>query len=217
MCNSSISRRLSKFIGTALVVVAAFGGNSAGAQAAATQAAATEAPDQLVRKLSTDVLDSIKQDKALQGGDFAKLQKLVDEKVLPYVSFEKMTQLAVGRGWRQATPEQRQTLTREFRTLLVRTYSGAMSQVTEHRIKMLPFRPSSPDDVVVRTQVVAPRGNPIQLDYRLEKTSAGWKIYDVNVLGVWLVENYKNSFASEINQGGIEGLIKALSERNRQS
>jgi phospholipid transport system substrate-binding protein len=183
---------------------------------AAAPAAATGAPDELVKKLSTDVLDAIKKDKALQSGDFSKLQQLVDEKILPYVNFEKMTQLAVGRGWRQATPEQRQALSREFRTLLVRTYSGAMSQVQEHQVKMLPFRPTSPDDVVVRTQVVAPKGDPIQLDYRLEKTQAGWKIYDVNVLGVWLVENYKNSFASEINQNGIDGLIKSLTERNRQ-
>lgn len=187
------------------------------AQATPAAAPATAgAPDELVKKLSTDVLESIKKDKALQSGDFAKLQGLVDEKILPYVNFEKMTQLAVGRGWRQATPEQKQALSREFRTLLVRTYSGAMSQVRDHQIKMLPFRPGSQDDVVVRTQVVAPRGDPIQLDYRLEKTDAGWKIYDVNVLGVWLVENYKNSFASEINQGGIDGLIKSLSQRNKQ-
>ncbi len=203
-----------------LAVAAAFAvpGSAALAQQAAqaTAPAANAAPDELIKKLSTDVLDSIKKDKGLQNGDFAKLQQLVDEKILPYVNFEKMTQLAVGRGWRQATPEQRQALSREFRTLLVRTYSGAMSQVQEHQIKMLPFRPSNPDDVVVRTQVVAPRGDPIQLDYRLEKTQAGWKIYDVNVLGVWLVENYKNSFASEINQNGIDGLIKSLSERNRQ-
>jgi len=212
MCKSSISRLLAKSVGFAFVLIGAFASVPATAQPAATQA-----PDQLVRKLSNEVLDSIKQDKALQDGDFAKLQKLVDEKILPYVNFEKMTQLAVGRGWRQATPEQRQTLTREFRTLLVRTYSGAMSQVREHKIKMLPFRPTSPDDVIVRTQVVAPRGDPIQLDYRLEKTDAGWKIYDVNVLGVWLVENYKSSFASEINQGGIDGLIKSLTERNRQN
>jgi len=211
MCKSPISKLLAKSLG-AFVLLGAFASVPAAAQSAATQA-----PDQLVRKLSNDVLDSIKQDKALQDGDFAKLQKLIDEKILPYVNFEKMTQLAVGRGWRQASPEQRQTLTREFRTLLVRTYSGAMSQVREHKIKMLPFRPTSPDDVVVRTQVVAPRGDPIQLDYRLEKTDAGWKIYDVNVLGVWLVENYKGSFASEINQGGIDGLIKSLTERNRQN
>ena|SRR5882672_5003809 len=183
---------------------------------AAAPAASTGAPDELVRSLSTEVLEAIKKDKSLQSGDFGKLQQLVDEKILPYVNFDKMTQLAVGRGWRQATPEQRQALSREFRTLLVRTYSGAMSQVRDHQVKMLPFRGQSQDDVVVRTQIVAPRGDPIQLDYRLEKTEAGWKIYDVNVLGVWLVENYKNSFASEINQGGIDGLIKSLSQRNRQ-
>jgi phospholipid transport system substrate-binding protein len=203
----------------AVVASVAAPGQVALAQQAAPTAAASyanAAPDELVRMLSNDVLDSIKKDKSLQNGDFAKLQQLVDEKILPYVNFEKMTRLAVGRGWRQATPEQRQALSREFRTLLVRTYSGAMSQVQEHQVKMLPFRPTSPDDVVVRTQVVAPKGDPIQLDYRLEKTPAGWKIYDVNVLGVWLVENYKNSFASEINQNGIDGLIKSLSERNRQ-
>jgi phospholipid transport system substrate-binding protein len=199
----------------ALLVLA--GGAATRALAQATPTAAASAPDELVRNLSTDVLDSIKKDKSLQGGDFAKLQQLVDEKILPYVNFDKMTQLAVGRGWRQATPEQRQALSREFRTLLVRTYAGAMSQVRDHQVKMLPFRPSSNDDVVVRTQIVAPRGDPIQLDYRLEKAEAGWKIYDVNVLGVWLVENYKNSFASEINQGGIDGLIKSLSERNKQA
>ena len=187
------------------------------AQAAAAEAPAPNAPpDELVKRLSTEVLDSIRSDRSLQGGDMTKLQALVDEKILPYVNFDKMTQLAVGRGWRQATPEQRQALSREFRTLLVRTYSGAMSQVRDQQVKMLPFRPTSPDDVVVRTQVVAPRGDPIQLDYRLEKTDAGWKIYDVNVLGVWLVENYKNSFASQINQGGIDSLIKSLSERNKQ-
>ncbi|HTT10417.1 MAG TPA: ABC transporter substrate-binding protein [Burkholderiaceae bacterium] len=184
--------------------------------AAATAPDLNAAPDELVRKLSTEVLASIKSDPALQNGDLPKLQQLVDERILPYVNFEKMTQLAVGRGWRQATPEQRQALSREFRTLLVRTYAGAMSQVRDHQVKMLPFRPGNPDDVVVRTQIVAPRGDPIQLDYRLEKTAAGWKIYDVNVLGVWLVENYKNSFASEINQSGIDGLIKALTERNKQ-
>lgn len=186
----------------------------AGAAQTAAQAAAMP-PDALVRNLSTDVLEAIRKDKALQGGDFAKLQQLVDEKILPYVNFEKMTQLAVGRGWRQATPEQRQALTREFRTLLVRTYSGALAQVRDHQVRMLPFRPASADDVVVRTQIVASRGEPIQLDYRLEKTEAGWKIYDVNVIGVWLVENYKNQFASQINQGGIDGLIRHLTELNR--
>lgn len=187
---------------------------------AQTQGAAvgqSTAPDALVKSLSNDVLDVIRNDKALQGGDIAKLQKLVDEKILPYVNFEKMTQLAVGRGWRQASPDQRAALTREFRTLLVRTYSGAVSQVRDHQVQLRPMRAQPSDtDVVVRTNVVSGRGEPIQLDYRLEKSDTGWKIYDLNILGVWLVENYKNSFASEINQNGVDGLIKSLTERNRQ-
>ena len=189
----------------------------AAAQAPAAAPAATAAPDVLVRDLSIDVLNAIKADNALKSGDINRVQKLVDEKVLPYVDFQKMTQLAVGRGWRQATPEQRAALTREFRTLLVRTYSGALSQVTDHQVKLRPFRAQPSDtDVMVGTNVVASRGDPIQLDYRLEKTDAGWKIYDVNILGVWLVENYKTQFASQINAGGVDGLIKTLTDRNRQ-
>jgi phospholipid transport system substrate-binding protein len=187
------------------------------AQAPAAAPSATAAPDALVRDLSNDVLNAIKADNALKSGDVNRVQKLVDEKVLPYVDFQKMTQLAVGRGWRQATPEQRAALTREFRTLLVRTYSGALSQVTDHQVKLRPFRAQPGDtDVMVGTNIVASRGDPIQLDYRLEKTDAGWKIYDVNILGVWLVENYKTQFASQINAGGVDGLIKTLADRNKQ-
>jgi phospholipid transport system substrate-binding protein len=192
---------------------------AAGTVSAQTAAApsATAAPDVLVRDLSTEVLNTIKADKALASGDINRVQKLIDEKILPYVDFQKMTQLAVGRGWRQATPEQRAALTREFRTLLVRTYSGALSNVTDHQVKMRPFRGQPNDtDVLVGTNIVASRGDPIQLDYRLEKTDAGWKIYDVNILGVWLVENYKTQFASQINSGGVDGLIKTLVERNKQ-
>jgi phospholipid transport system substrate-binding protein len=190
---------------------------AAGAASAQAPAAAPSAPEVLVRDLSNEVLATIKADKALASGDVNRVQKLVDEKVLPYVEFEKMTRLAVGRGWRQATPEQRAALTREFRTLLVRTYSGALSQVTDHKVELRPFRAQPADtDVLVRTSVVASRGDPIQLDYRLEKTDAGWKIYDVNILGVWLVENYKTQFASQINAGGVDGLIKTLTDRNRQ-
>jgi phospholipid transport system substrate-binding protein len=192
---------------------------AAGAAAAQAPAApsATAAPDQLVRDLSNEVLATIKADKALASGDVNRVQKLIDEKILPYVDFQKMTQLAVGRGWRQATPEQRTALTREFRTLLVRTYSGALSQVTDHQVKLRPFRAQPGDtDVLVGTNIVASRGDPIQLDYRLEKTDAGWKIYDVNILGVWLVENYKTQFASQLNSGGIDGLIKTLTDRNKQ-
>jgi phospholipid transport system substrate-binding protein len=189
----------------------------AAAQAPAAAPSASLAPDALVRDLSSDVLGAIKADKALASGDVNRVQKLVDEKILPYVDFQKMTQLAVGRGWRQATPEQRAALTREFRTLLVRTYSGALSQVTDHQVKLRPFRAQPTDtDVMVGTNIVASRGDPIQLDYRLEKTDAGWKIYDVNILGVWLVENYKTQFASQINAGGVDGLIKTLTDRNKQ-
>ena len=189
----------------------------AAAQAPAAAPSATATPDALVRDLSNDVLNAIKADNALKSGDVNRVQKLVDEKVLPYVDFQKMTQLAVGRGWRQATPEQRAALTREFRILLVRTYSGALSQVTDHQVKLRPFRAQPGDtDVMVATNIVATRGDPIQLDYRLEKTDAGWKIYDVNILGVWLVENYKTQFASQINSGGVDGLIKTLADRNKQ-
>jgi phospholipid transport system substrate-binding protein len=188
-----------------------------GAASASVAPAAQTAPDALVRSLSADLLDTIRKDKALQGGDVAKLNAVIDEKVLPFVNFEKMTQQAVGRGWRQATPEQRAALTREFRTLLVRTYAGAVSQVRDHQVQLRPFRASPTDtDVVVRTNVVPSRGDGIPLDYRLEKTDAGWKIYDVNILGVWLVENYRNTFTSEINQSGVDGLIKSLTDRNRQ-
>ena len=178
---------------------------------------AQTAPDALVRDLTNEVLEAIRADKAIASGDIGRVQKLVDEKVLPYVDFKKMTQLAVGRGWRNATPDQRTALTREFHTLLVRTYSGALSQVKDHQVQMRPFRAQPADtDVLVRTSVVPSRGDPIQLDYRLEKQDAGWKIYDVNVLGVWLVENYKSQFASEINANGVDGLIKSLTERNRE-
>lgn len=206
----SLSRSLA--FGAALLAAGA-----ASAQAPAATPSAATAPEALVRDLSNEVLATIKADKALASGDVNRVQKLVDEKILPYVEFEKMTRLAVGRGWRQATPEQRAALTREFRTLLVRTYSGALSQVTDHKVELRPFRAQPADtDVLVRTSVVASRGDPIQLDYRLEKTDAGWKIYDVNILGVWLVENYKTQFASQINAGGVDGLIKTLTDRNKQ-
>jgi len=184
---------------------------------AARAQAPASTPDAMVRDLSNEVLTAIKADKALKSGDANRVQKLVDDKVLPYTDFQKMTQLSVGPGWRNATPEQRAALTREFRTLLVRTYSGALSQVSDHKVELRPFRAQPTDtDVIVRTQVVASRGDPIQLDYRLEKTDGGWKIYDINILGVWLIENYKSQFSSQVNSSGIDGLIKTLSERNSQ-
>ncbi len=178
---------------------------------------AAMAPDALVQSVSSEVLETIRSDETLRNGNIERMQKLIDEKVAPYVDFERMTRLSVGRGWRGATPEQREALMREFRTLLVRTYSGALSHVTDHKVKMGPFRAQPGDtEVMVRTQVVPSTGDSIQLDYRLEKTDAGWKIYDVNILGVSLVENFKNSFASEISQNGVDGLIKALTDRNKQ-
>ncbi len=188
------------------------------------RAAATEAvsrgdmsPDALVQSVSAEVLDNIKADPALRNGDFNKLQRLIDDKVAPYVDFERMTRLSVGPGWRGATPEQRQALMREFRTYVVRTYSGALSRVTDHQVKMRPFKAQPTDtEVVVRSLVAPSNGDPIQLDYRLEKTDSGWKIFDVTILGVSMVETFRNSFASEVNQNGVDGLIKALADRNKQ-
>ncbi len=180
------------------------------------QAQAAKAPDALIKEVSSDVLDSVKADKSIQTGDVKKVTTLVDQKVMPYVDFQRMTSSAVGRYWRQATPDQQKRLEDEFKLLLVRTYSGALAQVSqEQTIELKPMR-SSPSDaeVVVRTEIRG-KGDPIQLDYRLAKAGASWKIYDVNVLGVWLVENYRNSFAQEIGANGIDGLIGKLAERNR--
>lgn len=185
--------------------------------AASVRAAdATQSPDIFIKEISTDVLDSVRADKAIQAGDVQKVVALVDVKVMPYVNFKRMTASAVGRYWRQATPEQKQRLQEEFKTLLVRTYSGALSQVKDQSVRLKPMR-SNPDDkeVVVRTEVRGGGGDPIQLDYRLEKTAEGWKIFDVNVLGVWLVQNYTSSFAQEIGAGGIDGLIAKLAEKNK--
>ena len=174
-----------------------------------------EAPDALVKRLSTDVLDKIKADKTVQGGDMTKMMALVDSQVMPNVNFTRMTASAVGRSWRQATPEQQKKLQDEFKSLLIRTYSGALSQVKDQTINVKTLRATAGDtEVVVRTEVLG-RGDPIQLDYRLEKVGTTWKIYDLNVLGVWLVETYRNQFAQEINAKGIDGLIASLSERNK--
>jgi phospholipid transport system substrate-binding protein len=175
------------------------------------------APDALIRTLSTDILERIKADEALKAGDIQKLSRFVDDVVMPNVNFERMTSLAVGRGWRTATPEQQKQLMTEFRSLLIRTYAGALSAVKDQTVRVRPLR-AAPDDteVVVRSEIVQPRGEPIQLDYRLEKANSAWRIYDLNVLGVWLVETYRNQFAQEINARGIDGLIRSLAERNRR-
>lgn len=200
------SNRIASWIATAAL---------AAGLGAAHAADAVKAPDQLIKEVSTDVLDAVKADKTIQAGDVQKVIALVDAKVMPYVNFQRMTASAVGRYWRQATPEQQKRLQEEFKTLLVRTYSGALAQVKDQTVQLKPMRAGPDDkDVVVRTEVRG-KGDPIQLDYRLEKRDDGWKIYDVNVLGVWLVQNYTSSFAQEIGANGIDGLINKLAERNK--
>ena len=180
-------------------------------------AADASAPDQLIRQLSLDVMESVKSDKAIQGGDVSRLTGLVDAKVMPHVNFQHMTSSAVGRFWRQATPEQQAQLQEQFKTLLVRTYAGALTQVKDQTIALKPLRaPADATDVVVKTEIRG-SGEPIQLDYRLEKLDGGWMIYDVSVLGIWLADQYRNSFAQEIGANGIDGLIKALADKNKKA
>lgn len=179
-----------------------------------------EAPDAMIKRLSTDVLETIKNDKAIRAGDMAKVVALVDARIMPNVNFQRMTSSAVGPAWRQATPEQQKRLQEEFKILLVRTYAGALAQVSDQLITMKPLRVASEDkEVLVRSEIKG-GGESIQLDYRLEKTpgqGSGWRIYNLNVLGVWLVETYRSQFASEINAKGIDGLISALAERNKSN
>ena len=181
--------------------------------------AADEAPDVLIRRLSDDVLNTIRSDKTVTG-DLNKIMALVDSKIMPNVNFTRMTASAVGPAWRQATPEQQKRLQDEFKVLLVRTYSGALSQIEDETVSVKPLRAQPTDnDVVVRSEIRG-RGDPIQLEYRLEKTpgqGAGWKIYDLNVLGVWLVQTYRSQFLQEINAKGVDGLIASLAERNRSN
>jgi phospholipid transport system substrate-binding protein len=179
-----------------------------------------EAPDAFVKRISTDVLETIKADKSMRSGDLGKVIALVDTRIMPHVDFQRMTASAVGPGWRQASPEQQKRLQEEFKILLVRTYSGALSQISDQSIFIKPLRAAPEDkEVIVRSEV---RGgsDPIQLDYRLEKTpgqGAGWRIYNLNVLGVWLVETYRSQFAQEINAKGIDGLIDSLAARNKSN
>lgn len=177
--------------------------------------AADEAPDALIKRLSDEVLTIIRTDRSVQSGDVNRIMTVVDGKVMPHVNFQRMTASAVGPAWRQATPDQRRKLQEEFKLLLVRTYSGALSQVSEETVSVKPLRAQPGDtDVVVRSEIRG-RGEPIQLEYRMEKAADGWKIYNLNVLGVWLVETYRSQFAQEINAKGVDGLIASLAERNR--
>ncbi len=173
-----------------------------------------EAPEALVGRVATEVLDEVKADKSIQSGNIGKVIALVDAKVMPHVNFQRMTSSAVGRSWRDATPEQRKRLQEEFKTLLVRTYAGALAQVKDQSVVVRPLRGKPETEVLVRTEVRG-RGEPIQLDYRLEKADKGWKIYDFNVMGIWIVQTYQSQFAAEINKSSVDGLIALLTERNR--
>lgn len=180
--------------------------------------AADEAPDAMIARLTKEALDILRTDAKIQEGDVAYIMKLVDQKVMPHVDFQRMTASAVGPAWRRATPEQRARLEAEFKTLLVRTYAGALGQAKDLKFEMRPLRASASDQEVVVRSVIKGRGDPIQLDYRLEKTpgqGTGWKIYNLNVLGVWLVDTYRSQFAQEINASGIDGLINTLAKRNK--
>ena len=180
-------------------------------------AADNSTPDGLVRQLSEEVVEAVKADKAIQGGDLGKIQSLVETRVLPHVNLRRLTASSVGRYWRDATPQQQDRLQAEFRTLLMRTYAGALSQLKDQQLAVRRLRASPEDtEVVVQTEVRG-KGDPIQLDYRLEKTSKGWFIFDMNVMGIWLGDQYRSSFAQEISAKGIDGLIKTLAERNAKA
>ena len=182
----------------------------------ATAAFAQTAPDVMIKQVAGDVIESVKNDKAIQAGDISRIHALVDAQVLPHVDLQRMTAAVVGKAWKTATPDQQAKLQAEFKTLLIRTYAGALSKVNaQTSIELKPTRSAAEEtDVTVRTNVKG-NGDPIEIDYKLEKLPAEWKIFDVNVLGVWLVDQYKSSFAQQIASGGIDGLITTLVAKNK--
>ena len=182
----------------------------------ASAALAQEPPDVMVRKSVDEVLAAVKADKDLQSGNQQKIMALAEEKVLPHFDFERMTRLAMGRAWQQATPEQRQALVKEFRMLIVRTYSTSIGQYRNQTVEVKPLKAGAADkDVVVRSEVKQSGGPPIPIDYSMEKAGNDWKVYDVVVDGVSLVTTYRGSFSDQIQKGGVDGLVKTLQERNR--
>jgi len=173
-------------------------------------------PDALIKMVVTDVMASVKSDPDIQKGNIPKIVELVEKKIVPYTDMIRTTEMAMGPNWKKATPEQQNQLVMEFKNLLIRTYSGALSQLRDQTVQFKVLR-AAPDDkeVVVKT-VVLGRGDPVPLDYRLEKTDKGWKVYDMNIMGVWLIEAYRNQFSNQISQNGIDGLVKFLQDRNKQ-
>ncbi len=185
--------------------------------AAGSAMAQAQSPDALVKQTVNEVMAAAKSDPNIQKGDMTSITRLVEQKIMPHADFTKTTQLASGAAWRQATPEQKKQLTEQFKTLLLRTYAGAIAQIRDQQVEYKPFRGQPSDtDAVVYTSVVN-NGQPVELDYRLYKTASGeWKLYDLNVLGAWLVQTYRNQFAEKVNQSGVDGLIQFLTQRNQQ-
>lgn len=195
----------------------AIAGWSLAALAFAAAEPSQEAPDDMVKRVTAEVMSIVRHDREIKSGNPERIQEVVESKILPYLDMRRATALAVGHHWRQATPQQQQQLIDEFRSLLMHTYAGALSQVGNQKLEFEPLR-AAPDatDVVVRFQVQPKRSaEPVQVGYHLYKSHDGWKVYDVNVLGVWMIQTYKSSFAAEIGRGGVEGLIRALEEKNR--
>ncbi|MFN4265052.1 MAG: phospholipid-binding protein MlaC [Aquabacterium sp.] len=172
--------------------------------------------DAFIKEITNEVFAAVKGDKAIQSGDLRKIIALIETKIIPHVNFQRMTASAVGRNWRQATPEQQKRLQEEFKNLLIYTYAGAAAQIKDQTVEYKPMRNRPEDTEVVVRSVVRGQGEPIQIDYRLEKAGTAWKVYDVNVLGAWLVQTYQSSFAQEVSASGIDGLIAKLAERNKQ-
>ena len=200
-----LTTTMKKLLSVSTVLLAVM---TSGAQAQTT-------PDALVRQISTDVIDAAKADKGVQSGDVSRIQSLVDSKVMPSVNFEVATRSAVGPQWRTATPEQRSKLQAEFKTLLLRLYAGALAQVKDQTVEITKTLPVQGSTQTVVQSEVRGKGEPIKLDYRLDKAGDVWKIIDVNVGGIWLVQNYRSQFANEISKGGLDGLISSLVERNK--
>ena len=178
---------------------------------------AQQAPDAMIKNMTEEVLSIVRQDKEIQSGNTQKAIDLVEAKVLPRFNFQRMTALAMGRDWNKATPEQKQKLAAEFKTLLVRTYSNALTSYRDQSVRYKAFKMQEGEtDVVVRTEIIQPGSKPIQLDYSLEKADSSWQVYDVVVAGVSLVTNYRDTFAQEVRANGIDGLLHMLSTKNKQ-
>lgn len=200
----------------AMLAVGSVSTYAADGVATAATAQASVAADAFIKDITNDVFATVRGDKTIQSGDLRKVIVVIESKILPHVNFQRMTASAVGRNWRQATPEQQKRLQEEFKNLLVYTYAGAAAQIKDQTVEYKPMRARPEDTEVVVRSIVRGQGDPIQIDYRLEKVGNAWKVYDVNVLGAWLVQTYQSSFAQEVSASGIDGLIAKLVARNKQ-